>query len=169
MRWVALIRGIGPTTHAKMSMADLRAGCESAGFSDVRTLLATGNVAFETADGEEAILRAVSGVLARHGLDNAVALRRVEDLAEILAANPFPEAASDRPNHLLVHYLPRPAPDTDPAWDGPERIAARGREAFIDYAEGVGRSKLTINVLDRLLGPGGTARNWNTSRKLCDA
>ena len=166
-RFVALIGGIGAATHARMSMADLRAGCEAAGLVAVRTLLATGNLGFE-AEGPEAAHDAVAGVLAAHGVERPVVLRAAAALPRLLARNPFPEAAAERPDRLLVHYLPAPWSGPAPEWDGPERIALRGREVFVDYARGVGRSKLTGAALARLAGPGGTARNWNTSQKLCD-
>ena len=170
-RWVALIRGIGPTTHGRMSMAGLRAGCERAGMRAVRTVLATGNVAFD-ADGPEAgAARAVADVVRAHGLDNAVVARRAADLPEAMARCTFEDAAEARPSRLLIHFLPAPARAGARAadWDGPERIAFRGREAFVDYPDGIARSRLTIAVLDRMLGPGGTARNWNTARRLCAA
>ena len=166
-RWVALIRGIGPTTHGRMSMADLRAGLEGAGLRAVRTILATGNAAFD-ADGPEAeVARAVADVVAAHGLDNAVVVRRAADLPGTMARCPFGDAAEARPSRLLIHFLPAPAGDAE--WDGPERIAVRGREAFLDYPDGIARSRLTIAALDRMLGPGGTARNWNTAGRLCAA
>ena len=46
--WIGLLRGIGPTTHAKMPMAALRAACEKAGLEQVQTVLATGNLVFRS-------------------------------------------------------------------------------------------------------------------------
>ena len=45
-------------------------------------------------------------------------------------------------------------------------MRARGREAYIVYPDGMGRSRLTATVIDRALKTSGTARNWNTVRKL---
>jgi uncharacterized protein (DUF1697 family) len=49
---------------------------------------------------------------------------------------------------------------------GPERVEARGRQAYIVFPEGIGRSKLTPAILERRLGAGSTGRNWNTVMKL---
>jgi uncharacterized protein (DUF1697 family) len=49
---------------------------------------------------------------------------------------------------------------------GPEQVEARGREAYFFYPAGVGRSKLTHNLIEKTLGEIGTARNWNTVLKL---
>ena len=41
-----------------------------------------------------------------------------------------------------------------------------GRQAYLVYPDGVGRSKLTVGVIERWLGSRGTGRNWNTVLKL---
>lgn len=171
--WIGLIRAIGGSTHKKMSMQQLRDGCERAGLEDVRTLLATGNVLFSSGlDGAE-IGNRLAEIVSSHGLDNQVFLRRPDDLEAIVGKNPFDDAATARPNHLLVLFL-ETAPATEHAaelqkYAGPEHVAIVGREVFIDYVEGVGRSKLTPVLLERILKQPGTARNWNTVRKLIAA
>lgn len=84
--------------------------------------------------------------------------------------SPFPDATAARPNRVLVlfHHAP-----VDPArlpldYGGPERLAAVGREVFIDYAEGIGRSLLEP-VMARAKLPPSTSRNWNTLLKLVEA
>jgi uncharacterized protein (DUF1697 family) len=49
---------------------------------------------------------------------------------------------------------------------GRERVRVHGRQAYLVYPDGVGRSKLTVTVLERSLGSRGTGRNWNTVLKL---
>jgi len=171
--WIGLIRAIGPSTHKKMSMQQLREGCNRNGFENVRTVLATGNVVFSSGAGIEEISKRLTDVLVSHGLGNKIFLRRPGDLEEVVARNPFADAAEARPNHLLVLFLEmEPSPEqtaTLLAHQGPERMAVVGREVFIDYVEGVGRSKLTPAVLERSLQRPGTARNWNTVGKLIAA
>ena len=168
--WIALLRGIGPATHKLMSMAQLREACEAATFGNVRTVLATGNVLFSTSATPQQIQRTLDDIVAAHHLNNAVFLRRPEELGAVLRANPFPDAASERPNHMLVLFMAtEPAADAIAALGalgGPERITVEGREAYIDYIEGVGQSKLTPARLERALGQSGTARNWNTVQRL---
>jgi uncharacterized protein (DUF1697 family) len=168
--WVGLIRAIGPRTHRRMSMEDLRSACIGAGMREVRTLLATGNLLATSEAGEQELKARLGAILAGFGLDNAVFLRRPRELEAVLAGNPFRDAAEARPDHLLVLFLDRrPDPEATARlsrYAGPERTALRGREVFIDYAAGVGRSKLTAAVLERHIGQPGTARNWNTLGKL---
>ncbi len=49
-----------------------------------------------------------------------------------------------------------------------EMLEMRGPEIYLYYPEGVGRSKLSGAVLENKLNTSGTARNWNTLRKLLD-
>ncbi len=171
--WIALLRAIGPKTHMKMSMAQFRTACAEAGLDGVRTILATGNAIIPTALPEADLRVTLESVVARHGLSNAVFLRQPQELAHVLRENPFSGAADQRPNHMLILFLNQPAEATVTSltarYSGPERVAVSGRHVFIDYADGVGRSKLTGPVLDRWLGQPGTARNWNTIGKLVAA
>lgn len=171
--WIALIRGIGPATHKKMSMQQLRDACSAAGLEDVRTILATGNLLFSSSKPSRELKEQLAAVIAAHDLRNEVFLRKPDELEAVLRKRPFPDAASARPNHLLVLFLERRTGPKEIAAlrgrAGPERIEANGREVFIDYAEGVGGSKLTPAVIERQLGQPGTARNWNTLRKLLEA
>lgn len=168
--WIALIRAIGGGTHAKMSMAALREACQATGLQDVRSILATGNVVLRSALPEPDLHQMLNRVIAAHGLTNAVFLRRPADLKQVISANPFPAAATARPDHLLVLFLshpPKATMDGLPAgYDGPERLQLIGREAFIDYPETIGQSKLTPARLERHFGQPGTARNWNTIAKI---
>ncbi|MEQ9815613.1 MAG: DUF1697 domain-containing protein [Azospirillaceae bacterium] len=165
-----MIRAIGPATHTVMSMGDLRAAAVAAGLENVRTLLATGNLLFEAAGREVDIRRTLEGIVGDFGLTNEVFVRQPEEIVATIEANPFPLAAARRLNHLLVlflHRMPsREALDRLAGYEGPEHARVVGREVFIDYVEGVGRSKLTAAVLERRLGLTGTARNWNTVGKL---
>jgi uncharacterized protein (DUF1697 family) len=168
--WIALIRAIGPATHKKMSMQQLRDSCSSAGLTDVTTILATGNILFSSTDNEREISKSLTEVIESHGLDNEVFLRQPLHLEAVIARNPFTDAAVRRPHHLLVQFLAHAlSPEQIPAiedYDGPERVVVVGREVFIDYVDGVGHSKLTPATLERRLKQSGTARNWNTVRKL---
>jgi len=51
---------------------------------------------------------------------------------------------------------------------GREVVKAEGRQAYLVYPDGVGRSRLTTALIEQKLGTRGTARNWNTVLKLAD-
>jgi uncharacterized protein (DUF1697 family) len=97
-------------------------------------------------------------------------VRTAEELDAAIAHNPFPDEAKRDPAHLLILFLrDAPSPSAIKAMQGaikgPELVRARGREAYLVYPEGIGRSKLTAAVLDKHVGTG-TGRNWNTILKL---
>jgi uncharacterized protein (DUF1697 family) len=47
-----------------------------------------------------------------------------------------------------------------------EQVRGEGREIYIAYPDGVGRSRLTMPLIEKKLGTRGTGRNWNTVGKL---
>ncbi|SDR55408.1 Uncharacterized conserved protein, DUF1697 family [Rhizobiales bacterium GAS191] len=168
--FIVLLRAIGPATHVKMSMKDLRDGCEAAGLEKVATYIQTGNLIVRTRKSAATVHRIVAGVLRGFDLANHVVLRKPEDLAALLAADPFPEAAAVRPSGLAVCFLDR-APSSDglaklERYQGPERFKLIGHDLCIDYVQGVTGSKLMPSVIERWLDTPATARNWNTVRKL---
>jgi len=172
-QWIGLIRGIGASTHKKMSMQQLREACNDVGLSQVSTLLATGNLLFKSSAAKKSLENTLQDVLAEFGLDNPVIIRQPADLQSVVAVNPFAEAARVRPNHLLVLFLTRKPGLTQIknllTYAGPEAIASGKQELYLDYVEGVGGSKLTPALLERRLEQAGTARNWNTINKLIAA
>lgn len=158
--YVALIRAIGPVTHAKMSMAALRDACEDLGLEDVATVGNTGNILFRSRKGGAAARALVQEAVAGFGLSmtQEVFLRTPAQLAEVVAANPFPEAAALRASALGIcsfHATPDWGPVRD--WPGPEKLAMIGPHLVVDYPDGLPASKLRI---EKLLGATMTQRNW---------
>jgi uncharacterized protein (DUF1697 family) len=170
---IALLRGVNLGGSRKVAMADLRAMLTDMGYADVQSLLQSGNVVFRCRAKSSADLerRLEKECEARLGLSSDFHVRTVRDWESIVADNPFPAEALADPAHLLVLFLkdaPRaPAVDAlEAAITGRERVRAVGRQAYLVYPDGVGRSRLTTALLDKHLGGRGTARNWNTVLKL---
>jgi uncharacterized protein (DUF1697 family) len=168
---VALLRAINVGGHNRIGMAPLRSFFADLGFDDPRTLLQSGNVVFggRSRAGLEAFLEAEAR--ARLSLDIDFLVRSAPELTDILRANPFPAEARTDPGHLLVMFL-KSAPASAAvaalaaSIRGREVIHAQGRELYMVYPDGVGRSKLTGTRIEKALGTRGTARNWNTLVKL---
>lgn len=171
MRWTALLKGIN-IGGKKIPMTELKALIEGLGFTDVKTLLASGNVVFTCGETEGAALeKTLEGVLAAWGLKTEVVVRNLKELEAVIAANPFPDAARAHPNHLLVSFHRDPVPDgliekIPEIYDGPERLKAIGRELYIDYPDDVGHSKLGPAMAKLKFPKLATMRNWNTVGKL---
>lgn len=172
--FIALLRAVNVGGTGKLPMKELKTACEDAGLRRVTTYLASGNVIFET-DASAAATSELIALILRDRFDLAtcdVILRQPDDLATIIAGNPFPEAARERPNLLIVLFLAgkaaQGATGALATYQGPERLHLDGRHLYIDYADGIARSKLTAAFLARALGTAATGRNWSTCTKLYD-
>ena len=170
--FVVLIRAIGPATHRVMPLRSLCADCEAEGFLDVTNYLATGNIFLRGTGSSAAVARRVMTLIARYGLGNRVFVRRPAEIRRAIAADPFPDASRDRPSRMTVTFFDTPVEDAAvrdlAARRGPERLCAIGRELYVDFAEGIGHSKLTPALIERTTRQPGTARNWNTLRGIID-
>jgi uncharacterized protein (DUF1697 family) len=171
--FVALLRGVNVGGHTKVAMAELRDLIARLGFADAQTLLQSGNLVFRTAGKTGAQLERMLEAEAakRLGLEAAFMVRSAEEWKAAVAHNPFPEEARRDPARLVLVAL-KDAPPAgavkalQAAIVGREVVRARGREAYIVYPDGQGRSKLTNALIEKTLGTRGTARNWNTVLKL---
>ncbi|WP_026618629.1 DUF1697 family protein [Ensifer sp. WSM1721] len=162
--YVALLRAVNVGGTGTLPMAELKAVCERLGFADVKTYIQSGNVLFRSELSETDVQAGLESALAeRMGKAPGVLLRSRRELDAVVSKAPFPHA---KPNFLLVTFLPEP-----PAADALEKLVApdgeevqvRGREIYIHYPDGSGRSKLKLPALKP-----GTARNLNTVRKLAE-
>jgi uncharacterized protein (DUF1697 family) len=170
---IALLRGINVGGNKKVAMADLREMLNALGFADPRSLLQSGNLVFRsdalTGADLERLLDAETEK--RFGLKTEFFVRTAKEWKAVVESNPFPDEAERDPSHLVVLCL-KDAPDArsvgalQAAITGREIVRAVGRQAYITYPDGIGDSKLTINVIEKKLGTRGTGRNWNTVLKL---
>jgi uncharacterized protein (DUF1697 family) len=171
--YIALLRAINLPSHNKVGMADLTQLISGLGFSDARTLLQTGNLVFGGKPSAGARLEASLQLAAkkRLGLDTDFFVRTAEEWKSLIAENPFPKEAKSDPAHLVVMLLKGPANPKSvtalqEAIKGREVVRARGRQAYLVYPDGIGRSRLTTALIEGKLGTRGTGRNWNTILKL---
>lgn len=172
-QYIALLRGVNLGGHNMVAMADLRAMLEGLGFTGVRSLLQSGNVVFQgRAQASAALERKLEQEARRRlDLDTDFHVRTATEWQTIIKRNPFPDAARKDPGHfLLMCFKAAPAAKDVKVLQafikGREVVRAVGRQAYVIYPEGVGRSRLTTAVIDKTLGLRGTARNWNTVLKL---
>jgi uncharacterized protein (DUF1697 family) len=170
---IALLRAINLGGRNAVSMATLRSLLEKLGFFSARSLLNSGNLVFECDARKPAELeRLLEEATAKHlRVETDYFVRTSKEWRQIIEANPFRREAKEDPGHLLVVCLKK-APSTadvkalQAAIRGPEIVRAEGRQAYIVYPDGIGRSKLTAGLIESKLGARGTGRNWNTVLKL---
>jgi uncharacterized protein (DUF1697 family) len=169
----ALLRAVNVGGRNPVRMAKLCDLLIELGFVDVRSLLQTGNLVFRSRaqTGAELEVFLEAQAAQRHDLHTDFFVRTEKEWKQIIANNPFREEAKRNPSHLLVVFLKR-SPSTkeseqvQAAITGPEIVSIKGREVYIVYPGGIGRSRVTNAFVERQLGTRGTARNWNTVLKL---
>lgn len=173
MRKVALLGSINVRGN-QVKMADLRAVFERAGFANVATVTASGNVLFDDPGTDDVEARIASLLSDRFGIAGCAAVRSADDLAAALDENPFTESGADN----LVHTMfleSQPDADafarleTDHEGRGREKLAPGTCALHIDYVDGVGSSKPTRDFIERRLGCRGTARNVRSIRRIMEA
>ena len=187
---VALLRGINVGGRNKVPMADLRQVVASLGHTGVSTYIQSGNVLFSTADTDNAKLAAAleSAIEDRFGIWSSVVVLSRDELAQVLAANPYP----DEPNPKLVHvvFLNAEPPDdllgrvaaaesAVAAKGSRDTVQAAGQVLFLHTPDGFGTSELAQTVFKIITPPAkgkkhglaATARNLATATtllSLCD-
>jgi uncharacterized protein (DUF1697 family) len=156
--YVALLRAVNVGGRGILAMQDLQALCVACGLNNVRTYLQSGNVLFDTKLPEQTLRRALERAITdKMGRPIGVLLRTPEELRAVLDANPFPDA---EPSLVGIIFLPKPVPVRildALALDGPEDVRLIGREVFVHYPNGIGRSKMKLPF-----AADGTTRNLNT-------
>lgn len=174
--WGAFLRGIN-LGKRQMKMAELKACLEAAGFSDVKTVLASGNVRLSGEDGESQIkTRLEKAIVDRFGFDVGVVLRSEAELAAMLDGHPFAalDPKADLTRHILMFDKPLPqgiALDSRP--QDTEILRIDARDIYIAaYKQPNGRyTEHVEEVLKPLYkhlrkGVLDTMRNWNTIEKI---
>lgn len=155
-------------------MTDLRNFITQVGLQDARSLLQSGNLIFtsKVRTGAELERFLESEAADRLSLEVDFFVRTPEEWKLLIRQNPYRKEAERDPGHLIALFL-KSAPNAevvaalqaDIKGKGPEIITSKGKQAYIFYPNGMGRSKLTHVMIEKRLGRG-TARNWNTVLKL---
>ncbi len=159
--YVALLRAIGPATHARMRPAALRDKAEAAGFTDPVNYLATGNLIFTSSKPVAAVKAEVTALVEDFGVSSEVFVATRAQIKTIVDADPFPAASQSRPGRVGVCFFHKTLDWPDgllhPA--SGESVLTVGSAVVVDYGPGDGPSKLDP---EKLTGAKMTQRNWNT-------
>jgi uncharacterized protein (DUF1697 family) len=153
-------------------MTDLRNFITAIGLQDARSLLQSGNLIFtsKVRTGAELERYLESEAADRLSLEVDFFVRTPEEWKAVIRQNPFRKEAERDPGHLIVLFL-KSAPDPEDLAalqadvKGKEIVKGKGKQAYIYFPDGQGRSKLTSAIIEKRLGRG-TGRNWNTVMKL---
>lgn len=173
--WVSLLRGINLPKHNRVSMPLLREALAGAGFSEVRTLVASGNIVARSGHRSEAAVAAAVRAVVKDSfdVDVPVVVRTPAQLRAVLAWCPFPERAAEEPKMVHVVHLPD-RPDAKAIKEmlaadvAPDAVAAKGREVVLCYGKSMRESRIPrVKAVERVIADG-TARNWRTLTALVE-
>ena len=171
-RYVVLLRGVNVGGRGKLPMARLREVCSSLGCTNVSTYIQSGNVVLDSAMSADRLSAALGPAIEEAvGFAPQVVVRTPAELAAALAGNPYPDT-DERFLHIgfMTKVPDKKAVDELGEVDvSPEGYRIVGREVYLNYVEGAGRSKKLAKVpFERRLGVGITARNLRTVKKLVE-
>jgi uncharacterized protein (DUF1697 family) len=170
-----MLRGVNVGGRNMIKMDALKALCVSLKLKNPQTYVQSGNVVFSTEENDLAKLgtRIQDAIERKIGFRPNVMLRTMAELQDVVARNPFAKRSGIEPGKLLVNFLAH-----DPGKDarekataikiGPEEMHLIGREAYIYFPNGQGRSKFPWPAIERALGTSGTGRNWNSVTKMLE-
>lgn len=169
-RYAAFLRGVMPTN---CRMPALRAAFEQAGFTDVTTVLGSGNVVFSARAATAAALerKAEAAMEQRMGKRFLTIVRAVDDLKKLLATDPYrgvrlpPDAKKD-----VTFLKTAPAKKLAPAKDdGCWLVGLQGLEVFSAHIPNNPRGAVFMQLIEKTLGKEQTTRTWQTVEKVVQA
>ena len=168
-RYAAFLRGVSPLNAR---MPELKGAFEAAGFRDVKTVLASGNVVFDARRAPETSLqrKAEAAMVRRLGQAFLTIVRPVDALREMLASDPYRAFRLDPAAKRVVTFLrdkPRSTLDLPIEMDGARILAMKGREVFSAYLRSPrGRGPVFMALIERTFGKELTTRTWETVAKV---
>jgi uncharacterized protein (DUF1697 family) len=187
--YISMLRGINVGVSKKVAMEALRQVYTGLGFDNVQSYVQSGNVVFDSAEPEAAVL---AGQIEAHieqtfGFSVLVFVRSAPYIQRIIAANPFVRGGADPGNiiqgdpgniiqgdpgklHVTFFYTP---PDPQvlgslslPAAAGDDRFAPGEGAVYLFCPNGYGKTRLSNDFFERRLKVSATTRNWNTVNAL---
>jgi len=169
--YVSFLRGVNVGGHNKIKMDALRDLYRKLGFHDPRTYVQSGNVVFGAKEKKLKAKVLEDAIEKTFGFRPGVVFRTAAELRQTVGQNPFADREGINPALLLVSFL-ADAPEERAlaalreAPIGPEELHACGREIFIYFPDGMGRSKFPWASMDKVLKTTATGRNLRTVQAL---
>ncbi|WP_440947356.1 DUF1697 domain-containing protein [Methanosarcina sp. T3] len=169
--YVAFLRGVNSGKNPAVKMEVLRKAFEAPGFKNIRTILASGNVLFETDYTDENILEQKIEKMLQEtiGFNSDVIVRTIDDLHKLALLNPFKTTEVTQHTRSCVTFV-KGRPETS------LRFPARGKGytilgifngvvcSVVDLSEV--KTPSLMQILDKEFGKGITTRNWNTVERI---
>ena len=173
-RYVSILRGINVGGKRKILMADLKKLYQNLGFSNIITYIQSGNVVFNSMkqeDDKALALQIEQSIEKAYGFAVPVIVRTVDEMKNIVSANPFFQESSTEVERLHLTFL-KDSPPTEKiehlqSMDfTPDAFAITGKDVFVYCSGKYSDTKLSNQYLENKLKTTATTRNWKTVQKL---
>ena len=169
--YLILFRGVGGKTQ--LPTKPLRDKLTAAGFGNVATYINSGNAVVASGLARKKVIATIAHLCREHfDFDKAIFAPTLAEWADLIARNPFAEAAARAPTTVHAAFLAEtPKPENvervrSYAVDG-EKLEVIDGVAYLHTPHGFGKSRMAAGF-DKGIGVTNTARNWNTVLKLAD-
>jgi len=169
-RYVAFLRGVSPT-NAKMP--ELKRCFENAGFTNVKTVLASGNLVFDARAAADASLerKAEASMQGMLGRTFYTIVRPLDTLRALLETDPYARFKLPANAKRVVSFVREPI-TTKLALpietDGARILSVAGREAFTAYVRS-DKGPVFMVLIEKAFGTDVTPRTWETLEKCAAA
>jgi uncharacterized protein (DUF1697 family) len=170
-----MLRGVNVGGHNLIKMDALRSCYEGLKLRDPQSYVQSGNVIFAAKPKDLARLagRIEQAIEKTFGFRPDVILRTAKEMRDVIKRNPFAGRPEIEPGKLVVTFLP-----ADPGEEAcqtvrmiktdPDELRIDGRELYIYFPNGMGKSKLPWKTIEKALKMRGTGRNWNSVLKMTE-
>lgn len=164
--YAAFLRGVGPTNA---QMPALRRAFEKAGFTDVRTLLSSGNLVFSAKKTPVGYLQRTAEAAMQESLGKTflTVVRSIDDLRALLESDPFKGHRMAPEAKRVVTFL-RDTPGAvklPVEMDGARILTMQGNHAFTTYVPKPG-DPVFMKLIEKTFGKAQTTRTWQTVEKV---
>lgn len=166
-RYAAFLRGVMPMN---CKMAALKAAFEAAGFTDVKTVLGSGNVVFDARSGSETMLeqKAEAAMQDHLGRTFLTIVRPIDQLRKLLVTDPYkPFKVSPKAKRIVTFLRGRPkAKISLPVeQDGARILTIKNGQIFSAYLP-TPKGPVFMALIEKAFGKDQTTRTWDTVAKV---
>lgn len=173
-KFVAFLRGINVGGNKLIKMDDLKKCFAAAGFKNVKTILASGNVLFESTNADEdALAKTIADKLkAELGHDIGIQIRSIDEIQKLADRAPFKKIKVTPDTRLYITFFPeKPKSKLKIPYESPEKdfkiLEVSDREICSVVTLSPGRGTLDMmGFVEKEFGKNITTRNWNTVGKI---
>src|SRR6266498_3170388 len=173
-KYATFLRGINVGGNVLIKMDALKKSFAALGFKNVKTILASGNVLFESDESDENVLTAkiaekLKSLMKR---DVGVQVRSIEEIQKLADRNPFKKIKVTPETRLYITFLPeKPKSKLKIPYTSPEKdfriLEVTNREICSVVDLNLGRGTIeAMSILEKEFGKNITTRNWNTVAKI---